>query len=413
MAIFNRADILLPKDKSFEKWSVIACDQYTSQPEYWEETRDIVGDSDSTLNLVYPEAWLNEGDARIASINETMSDYLNREIFEEYKDCYIYVERTLSNGSIRKGVIGTIDLDEYDYSDDSGSGIRATERTVIERIPPRVKIRKDAVLELPHIILLCDDKKKMLIEYAKSIKDRLPLLYDFDLMQEGGHIRGWLLEGSDASAFDEKMTQYLTETSAKYDAMGKPALYFAVGDGNHSLATAKTCYENIKSSTGTAEHPARYALVELENLWDDAQVFEPIHRLLYNLDPQELLEDMAGRICVDDEHTDDGYPIDWYSEGMLGTIYIDRKLGELPVGVIQEYLDDYLKDHEGSIDYIHDESALRSLSAREGSIGFELPAIAKDSLFVGIVKDGVLPRKTFSMGHSNEKRYYLEARKLF
>lgn len=406
--IFNKADILLPDIEDYRKWAVIACDQFTSQPDYWKEIQESVKDSLSTLHLILPEAELSENDdARIADINATMEQYLKDRVFNCYKDSYIYVERQLENGVIRKGIIGAIDLEDYDYNPDAASGIRATEKTVIERIPPRVRIRENARLELPHILLLCDDPRQKLIDSVRDLKSSLPVLYDFDLMQNGGHITGWLVTGAHAAIFDKALEQYLKETKEKYRELKEAPMYFAVGDGNHSLATAKECYEHQKAKSGSGIK-ARYALVELENLQDESQQFEPIHRLVKQVSTEQMLKEIKEIICV----TKSRHKIEYYTKNEYGTLYLDERLGELPVGILQNFLDDYAERHSCTMDYIHDDEVLKALSQEPDTIGFLLSAIEKDNLFQGIIKDGVLPRKTFSMGHALEKRYYIEAREI-
>ena len=240
MHSFMQTDILLPQVDSMEKWAVIACDQFVSQPEYWDTVRAYVGQSPSSLNLILPESEL-DGDCTqaIANINGAMETYLQERVFREYPNSFIYVERTLMNGCIRKGVIGAVDLEQYDYTPESRAAIRATEQTVPERLPPRMDIRRGASLELPHVLLLCDDEKKVLVESLTAKKDTLPLLYDFDLMAGGGRIRGWLVSGADAQAFTGQLQDYETRCGENY---GKSPLLYAVGDGNHSLASAKGCY---------------------------------------------------------------------------------------------------------------------------------------------------------------------------
>lgn len=397
---FKKADIFIPRQVDMEKWAVIACDQFVSQPEYWEKARAIVGTAPSTLKMILPEAEL-EGDckAAIANINQTMLQYLQDDLFTLYESCYIYVERTLVNGSIRKGVVGAVDLEQYDFTPDSGTAIRATEQTVQERIPPRMDIRRDAVLELPHVLLLCDDEKRELVESLTAKKESLPLIYDFDLMQGGGRLRGWLVAGEDAAQFDEALEVYGQRMYQKHG--DKPVLY-AVGDGNHSLASAKGCYEENKSCEN-----ARYALVELENIHDDAQVFEPIHRIVKSTDPVALLQAMQAAIGKPA-----GSPIQWHIGTQTGVFYVHSDDGMLPVGIVQDFLDDYLKTHAGIIDYIHGEDALAQLAKADNSIGLVLPPVEKNAFFQGIIAGGTLPRKTFSMGHAQEKRYYLEARKI-
>lgn len=411
MSTFMPADILLPQVDSMERWSVVACDQFTSQPKYWEKVREYVGDVSSTLNIILPEVELS-GDYsnRIEEINHTMWQYLQNRIFEEYSNAYIYVERTLPYGLVRKGIVGAVDLEEYDYHIGAASGIRATEKTVIERIPPRKKIRRNAPLELPHILLLCDDEKKMLIESVTGNKEYLPKVYDFDLMEGGGHISGWLLQGEAVEAFNQRLKEYEENMWDKYRNLGDSALLYAVGDGNHSLATAKACYEELKTKYSNDEvrrHPARYALVELENIHDSAQRFEAIHRIIKGTDPGKMLQCMQEEICAED-----GYPVTWYAGKDSGTICLDRNKGEMAVAVLQSFLDSYLSSYAGEIDYIHGDEVLRELADEEGAIGFLLPVMEKGQLFRGVITDGVLPRKTFSMGDAKEKRYYLEARRI-
>lgn len=423
MSVFLPANILLPNVDSMkstdlkkstdflEKWAVIACDQFTSQPEYWAEVYKTVGDAPSSLRLVLPEAELTGDDGdRAATIAKTMERYLNEGLFKAYPDSYIYVERTLVNGSIRRGIVGAVDLDAYDYHNGSISPVRATERTVEERIPPRKKIRQDAPLELPHILLLCDDPERTLIESVSAVKEGLPKLYEFDLMAGGGHLAGWLLAGDAAVDFSRKLAAYEERLQTRCTAEGLSPLIYAVGDGNHSLATAKACYEDLKKAhpdSDLTNHPARYALLELENLHDETQQFEPIHRIIKDTDPDALLAALVSAAGAEE-----GYPVTWYAGDKRGTIHLDPAKGELAIGILQAFLDGYLPEHGGAIDYIHGDDVLQRLSEAPNSIGFLLHPIQKDRLFRSIAHDGVLPRKTFSMGHACEKRYYLEARKI-
>ncbi len=411
MSSFVGADILLPKVAEVEKWSVIACDQFTSQPEYWEDVEKYVGDAPSTLRLIFPEVMLGENDQEItAGIRKSMEKYLAENIFTEYKNVFVYVERTLLDGSIRKGIIGAIDLEEYDYSAGSTAKIRATEKTVEERIPPRKVIRENAVLELPHILLFSDDEEDILCGPLEAKKQELSLLYDFELLAGGGHISGRLVQGNDAKEFCEKLEEYSRGMQVKYENTGKDFLEFAVGDGNHSLATAKACYEDLKlqnPGVDLSEHPARYALVELVNIHDEAQKFEPIHRIVKNVDTKALLEALKAGYCAKE-----GYPVEWCAGEAGGIIYLDPTKGHLPLGILQTFLDEYLSDKDAVLDYIHGDYVVKDLSEVENSIGFILPNIEKGAFFKGILKDGVFPRKTFSAGHAQEKRYYLEARKI-
>ena len=412
MNAFLPADILMPKTDHMEKWAVIACDQFTSDAAYWDRVRKNAEGAVSTINLILPEAELGteKEAAHTAEINATMKKYMDENVFTVYPNSYVYVERTLENGSIREGLVGMVDLDAYDYNTGATSAIRATERTVAERIPPRQRVRRDAPIELPHILMLCDDHDKVLIEPIGAKKEQLKKLYDFDLMEGGGHITGWLVEGKDVEEFNKALEKYTATVGEKYEGLKGVPMVFAVGDGNHSLATAKSCYEELKKNhpgEDLSNHPARYALVELENIHDPAQVFEPIHRVIFKTDTEKLLSALQKDACADG-----GFPVQWYTKDASGTVYLDRARSELAVGVLQGFLDDYLKDNAGEIDYIHDDDALISLAKQDGAIGFLLPAMEKSQLFRGVIADGILPRKTFSMGHSREKRYYLEGRKI-
>ena len=410
MNAFLPADILLPQVENMEKWAVIACDQFSSNPAYWERVRANAGDAPSTINLILPEAELGteQEQAHTDLINQTMTKYREENVFKTYTRSFVYVERTLESGAVRKGLVGMVDLDTYDYSVGSVSAIRATEKTVVERIPPRMRVRRDAPVELPHILMLCDDHDKQLIEPIEAMKAQLPVLYDFDLMEDGGHITGWLVQGETVDAFEARLAAYTASVGDKYVGLpGKP-MVFAVGDGNHSLATAKACYEELKAANlgkDLSDHPARYALVELENIHDDAQVFEPIHRVLMKTDPKKLLADLEATWCAEG-----GFPVKWYIGKESGTVYLDRAKSQLAVGALQTFLDAWMKENEAEIDYIHGEEDTRELAEQDNAIGFLLPAMEKSQLFRGVIADGILPRKTFSMGHAREKRYYLEGR---
>ncbi len=411
MKLFGPADILLPKSADMHRWAVIACDQFTSDAAYWQRVRNLAGDDVSTINLILPEADLGNVDepAAISAINATMERYLSEDVFTVYPQSYIYVERTLLNGSVRPGLVGAVDLETYDYHPGSVSPIRATEKTVLERIPPRQRVRKDAGIEFPHVLMLCDDDRKELLEPIAAIKDRLTQIYDFDLMEGGGHITGWLVDGETAAEFDRTFKAYIDAVPAKYADLDGAPVVLAVGDGNHSLATAKSCYEALKQGNpgvDLSNHPARFALVELENIHDDSQVFEPIHRILFHVNGKKLLQDMNA-ICADG-----GYAVEYVMGNERGTLYLDRTRGELAVAVLQEFLDEWMSDNPCEIDYIHGDDEVADLAQQENAIGFLLPSMEKHQLFRGVISGGVLPRKTFSMGHAREKRYYLEGRKI-
>ena len=417
---FFPADILLPQVSKMEKWPVVACDQFTSQPEYWEKAEKIVGDAPAALRLVLPEAYLNsaEVNSRIAAINASMERYLADGVFKTLPDSLIYLERTQSDGRVRHGLIGCIDLERYDFTPGSGALIRATEGTVLERIPPRVRVREHAPLELPHVMLLIDDPDGTVIEPLAGETGRMEALYDTELMLGGGHVKGWRLT-------DEQMSRAAASLNAlknpeamaeKYGMAGAAPLLFAVGDGNHSLATAKACYEKLKTETPEAQWaslPARYALVEVVNLHDDALTFEPIHRVLFHVDGQDLWA--AFRAFYPAAHTGAGagHTVEVCGQGLDGAWTVPAPSAQLAVGTLQAFLDDYCKRRpEVEIDYIHGDDVVRKLGGQPGNLGFLLPPMGKDQLFRTVMADGVLPRKTFSMGEAQDKRYYLEARKI-
>ena len=416
---FYPADILLPKDADMTKWAVVACDQFTSQPEYWQAVEETVADAPSTLRLILPEAKLNEPDvdAHIAAINTAMQDYLDRGIFRTLEDSLIYIERVQSDGKVRHGLIGMVDLDQYDFTPGSGALIRATEGTVLSRIPPRVRVRQDAPIELPHVMLLIDDPERTVIEPMTAQSGSMEKLYDFDLQQGGGHLTGWKLAPAQVDAAADALTALCSEEEMekKYGMKGVAPLLFAVGDGNHSLATAKQCYENLKKVTPESEWaslPARYALVEVVNNHDDALQFEPIHRVLFGVEPEAVLKAFLDFYPGAHEGQGPGHTIAYTYEGRMGFVTVPEPKVQLAVGTLQAFIDAYLKDHSGEVDYIHGDDVTDQLGAKPGNIGFKLPAMGKEQLFKTVMADGVLPRKTFSMGHAQDKRYYVEARKI-
>ena len=414
---FKAGNILIPKNVDMHKWSVVACDQYTSEPKYWEEVENIVKDAPSTLRLTLPEIYLNDDNVedKIRKINETMIDYLNNDMFNEYENSMIYLERTQSDGKVREGLMGIVDLEDYSYEKGSQTLIRATEKTVIERIPPRMKVRENAFLELPHIMILIDDEKKNIIESLKNEVSTNDLVYDFDLMQNGGHIKGYKLNENIINDIINKLSLLADKTyfEEKYNVTDKGVLLFAMGDGNHSLATAKACYEKLKETMSKEEylnHPARYALVELVNLHSPALEFEAIHRVVFDTNVNDLLDSLYKYYDINEEGN--GQKIELITKDFDKTLYISNPKSNIAVGSIQIFLDEYLKDNKGSIDYIHGEDVTKNLAKNEGNVGFIFDAMAKEELFKTVILDGALPRKTFSMGHSYDKRFYLEARKI-
>ncbi len=390
---FFPANVLLPKN-NFEKWSVIACDQYTSEPNYWQAVKNTVGNTPSALNIILPEVYLSkDNSAAIAGINENMHKYLADGVFNTIEDTFIYVERTLKNGQIRRGVVGLIDLNDYSYIKGEKALIRATEATVLERIPPRVEIRRDAPLEMPHIMLLIDDKKQTVIEPLAQKAKAFKKLYDFSLMQDSGAIKGYAIDGEYAENLSNKLEALIEDTDDK--------MLFAVGDGNHSLATAKECYAINKTEN------SRYALVEIVNIHDESLQFEPIYRVVFDVNPEQLINDFVEK--TGGEYT--GPDVQKFT-----CVYGDtvreisvKPTGKLAVATLQKYLDE---NPQGETDYIHGEEVVYKLCKSENTVGFIFDGMQKDELFDAVKQDGALPRKTFSMGHAEDKRFYLEARKL-
>ncbi|MCR4435405.1 MAG: DUF1015 domain-containing protein [Clostridiales bacterium] len=436
--------ILLP-DKSVDmsKWSVVACDQYTSQPEYWARVEALVGKAPSTLHMILPEVYLEKSgwEERVAQINKVMVEYLEQNLLKPQNSCFIYVDRKTSRSQSRKGLILAVDLEKYDYRPGSQTLIRATEGTVLERLPPRIKVRENASLELPHTMLLIDDEGRTVIEPLADKVEQLEKLYDFDLMMGGMHIKGYRVDDENTVDRIFNALRKLSDRDSfrkKYNVGGdKGVLLFAVGDGNHSLAAAKGHWENVKkglSREEAADHPARFALVEVVNVHDEGLKFEPIHRVVFNVDGAGLLESMVGyfnkrnskcryrffenRKALDTEmesaRRDKSCHVLRFSfSGKYGAVVVKNPCHTLEVGTLQEFLDDFIKtDKDIKIDYIHGEPVVDALSSKAGNMGFYLPPMDKRDLFKTVITEGVLPRKTFSMGEAEEKRFYLECRKI-
>lgn len=416
---FQPAEILLPNANiDMEKWSVIACDQFTYDISYWKDVESISSGEKSTMNLILPEVYLNSDvcNKMIKNINTTMKDYLKDNTFTEYKDSFIYVERIQSDGKKRCGLIGMIDLEQYDYNKNSTSQIRATESTVIERIPPRLKVRKDADIEVTHVMILIDDEKNSVIEPIGDIKNSLTMLYDTDLMKGSGHITGYLIDNNELkSQIDDSLYNLLDTTSKKYNLSKNETLLYAIGDGNHSLATAKEYYEQFKKENpniNTTNHPSRYALVEIVNLHSNALEFKAIHRIVSNVNVKDLLSNMEENLQTSSMGDSTMQSFSYVINGIEKTLYINKPLSNLTVGSVQTFLDNYLKCNSGNIDYIHGKKHIIELSNKPDTIGFILPDMLKSELFPTVIKDGSLPRKTFSMGLAEDKRFYIECRKI-
>lgn len=417
--------VLLPRpDVDAARWAVVACDQYTSQPDYWAAVEAVVGDAPSTLRMVLPEIFLGAPDVadRISACQATMRAYRAEGLLEPH-DAFVYVERGVSHG-VQKGLVVELDLEAYDFSADSTSLVRATEGTVLDRLPPRMAVRRGAELELPHILVLYDDPEGTVLAPVLAARDSLPVAYDVDLMQDSGHLTGRLVEDADLHAAIVAALGALVEPAAYAARYGLPAdrpLLFAMGDGNHSLATAKAIWEELKAGGAASDHPARHALVELVNLHDDSLVFEPIHRVVFGAD--DLVEDLVAAVgatllpVADKDSLVDAVAA--AGPQRFGVITADgyavaevaHPRHELAVGTLQEALDRWLEAHpDAEVDYVHGDDVTDELARAAGNAGFLLPGIGKDAFFRSIAVDGALPRKTFSMGHAHDKRFYMECR---
>ncbi|MDO4564374.1 MAG: DUF1015 domain-containing protein [Clostridia bacterium] len=421
--------MLPPEGTDFSKWAVVACDQYTSQPEYWSAAREYIGNAPTTLDLFLPEAFLGkEGeDQRIAEIRANMRRYMDEGILETKPQGFVLVKRSVA-GNTRFGLVLALDLEEYDYNKGSETLIRATEGTIVDRIPPRLRIREGAPIELPHILVLIDDPNRTVIEPHIKHTDAMTKLYDAELMLDGGHITGWLMDDPKGIESVLNALTALTDRNAFAEKYGdKAPLLFAMGDGNHSFATAKANWEKIKSQLPESEragHPARYALVEIENVHDEGIVFEPIHRVVFGLNAQKAIdllqrkmEEQNGNATVvsgEALRAQGGaiHIIPFIAKGETGAFVVENPAAQLAVGTLQNAIDAVLKENPtAEVDYIHGEDVVEALANKSwDNIGFILPAMEKGELFPTVVFDGALPRKTFSMGEANEKRYYLECR---
>jgi hypothetical protein len=429
-------DILLPREGTdYTRWAVIACDQYTSEPERWQKIDDTVGEAPSALRLIYPEVYLGEADkpARIRTIQQTMERYLETDVLVSRGPGFVAVERDTPHVSGRKGLVAALDLEAYDYRPDATTPVRATERTVEDRLPPRIEIRRGAPLETPHIMVLIDDPDRTVIE--PLFDHRGAPLYDFELMDGCGHLRGYAVDDDarvEAVAAALRRLADPKRMTERYDAPGKRPLLYAMGDGNHSLATAKAVWEERKKEGAAADDPGRFALVEIMNLHDPGLAFEPIHRLVEGMGPLAVSEALSehitaagGRFSLEEKGSaaemDAELRCVWENGeqafGLLGqNTYYTASIGgtgyELTVAAVQAGLDENHSLSACDLDYIHGTAALEELAAAPDRCGVFLPTVEKGDLFKSIVHDGVLPRKTFSMGEAEEKRFYCECRRI-
>ena len=399
MHIVTSTDILLPRAEDMGAWSVIACDQFTSEPEYWAAAEARAAEKPSTLSLMLPEAWLHtaRADGADGRIADTMRRYLAEGVFQTVPDSFIYVERTLSDGRVRCGLVAALDLEQYDFTGTQRASVRSTEGTVEERLPPRVNIRRGAPLEMPHTLLLMDDRTDSVLSLAEKAKDTLEKVYDFDLMLGGGHIAGWRVSGETKAAVQsalDALDNAALQREKYGDAAENGKLTFAVGDGNHSLAAAKRFWEEKRETLPENERetdPARFALVEIENIHEPSLDFEPIHRVLFDTDTSAFAAEFTARRT------------EWEAE--------DKTLGER-VAAAESFCRAYIAAHGGYIDYIHGDDTARSLGEKPNCAAVLLPPVEKSGLFLSVLKNGALPKKSFSMGNARDKRYYLECRKI-
>ncbi len=431
-------EILLPAKKDLSTWSVIACDQYTQDLDYWKKVSETVGENPSTLNLILPEVYLASTDRkeRIEKIRSTMKNYLANGVFDKAEKKFIYMERTTGYGRVRKGLVVAIDLDSYEWKPMSKALIRATEATIVDRIPPRKEIRRGAPIESPHIMLLVNDPTKSLVEAAGDFAKKNPPIYDGDLMMSSGHIKGWSVKNDEDMEKVFSALEGLKKAGAEKDGS---SFMFAVGDGNHSLATAKAVWdeykkelqENGKSDEEIQNCPVRYALVELVNIYDDGLTFEPIHRVLFNSNAKSVIDfvqkNLGGKVCdcKDENELEEtvkksttSFGFVFVENGKQNYICLKTDVTDLAVSRLQPVLDKFIADekssgHEIEIDYIHGSDEVFRLGKQDNALTLLLPPIAKDSFFATINGRGPLPRKSFSMGEASEKRFYLECRQLF
>ncbi len=416
MAYLLPSDILLPDFSAVNgtAWAAIACDQFTGEPSYWKNLDARVGGSASTLRIILPEAFLEESDTRIPAIHDTMDKYM-RNLLQKHPNSMIYLERTLADGKVRRGLVGMVDLEQYDYRPGSESLIRPTEQTVADRIPPRLAVRREAALEAPHVMLLIDDPEKTVIEPLAAKASSLSPAYDFPLVPGSGAVKGYYVDSVSIGRITVALDRLIkpSRIAARYSEGAAPLL-FAVGDGNHSLAVAKAAYEEIKAARGEVAKmdPARYALVEVVNLHDPALAFEPIYRVMMNVDPDDVLAALQ-EYSFSQHGACAPQQAKFLSAKRRGTIHFGMPCTDLTVETLQRFIDAYIADHpDATVDYIHGSRTVEALASKERTVGFIFSGMPKDDLFRVVMQEGTLPRKTFSMGHAEDKRFYLECRRI-
>lgn len=415
---FSKGDILVPNVECMSAWSVIACDQYTSQPQYWRDVENFVKTKPSTLNMMVPEIRFasDDLDQRICSVNRAMRTYLRRHMFYEVHD-YIYSRRVLSNGKVRCGLVGVIDLEQYEFHPGSQTTVRATEGVIQSLIEPRLAIRDLSPLEVSHTMLLIDDRENTVFPSLEQELDQMQLLYSFDLMMGSGSISGYLVTPEQSERIDRALTALATpeEMQKKYGITDKGIFVYAVGDGNNSIATAKLHYDNLKRTLSPQKlrnHPARYTLSEIVNLHDDSFEFEPINRVLFGVDTANFLHQLSHVHRISYSPQEGQQYFDCVIGDETKRIWIADPSSNVVTGTVQNFIDHYIREFSGKVDYVHGENIVRQLAAQTDNVGILFPSIPKESLFETILIDGILPRKTFSMGTAADKRFYLECRKI-
>ena len=419
--------ILLPKNLDIKTWSTIACDQYTQDKSYWSQVYSIVGSNPSTVKITFPEVYLGEPgrEERIQNIKNEMQSYIKQGIFAPPQEECVYLERKTKYGRVRHGLVVAVDLDAYEWKPFSKSLIRATEATIVERIPPRMEIRKEAIIETPHIMLLVNDPKHILVEGLGNRVNKKKPLYQGELMMNSGSIKGWAVSDENDIEYFRLSLQKLAEANMEKDGS---IFLFAVGDGNHSLATAKATWEDYKKNhPGVKNCSMKYALIEIVNIYDTGLTFEPIHRVLFNIDSEGLIDfignSLGGTIEYLNNYNDLKSRIDnsksnlgfiFEKDGKTQFVFMKTDIKELPISQLQPAIDQFLTacNKKGSIDFIHGADELLRLGSQKGNTAIYLPPIDKDSFFATINKKGPLPRKSFSMGEADEKRFYLECRQI-
>lgn len=407
--LFRPADILLPAECNMQLWSVVACDQFSSDPAYWDTVGEMTEGKPSTMHMILPEAYLDVVDEKAVSrqINETMAQYLDTGMFRTLKDSYIYVERTLPDGVLRRGLMGVIDLMYYDYHEGSATPVRATEHTVESRLPPRVEIRRNAPLEMPHIMLFIDDRDNKVMSCAAEHADEP--VYDFELMCGGGHIVGRAISDESAVAVSE-MLDALTDKALLEEKYGfsDGAIIYAIGDGNHSLAAAKNCWEALRvglSEEEQEDHPARFALVELMNIHDEGVTFHPIHRAVFGVDAAAFIHSAEEELF-----SENGTAVTLVTEQGISECYVHAdSIGQV-IERVDHFCQCFAAEHKGQVDYIHGDREAMEFGSAKNNGAILLPAMKKEELFTSVMETGVFCKKSFSIGEAVEKRYYLECR---